>query len=104
MSCVNTVTIGLDEWEKLKERDRMLNKLESDSEAFAVFEVSQYYVYAIVRKKIVHVGEDILRNMERELKEANERMKAKEDQWQEELQKLRNENTELRRKKWWQLW
>ncbi len=82
----------------------MLTKLENDSNAFAVFEISRYYVYAIDRKKIAYVGEDILRNMERELKGLTDRMETEKEQWQETVNKLRAENIELRRKKWWQLW
>ena len=104
MSCINTVTIGLEEFDKLKERDRMLSKLERDPNAFAVFEINQYCYYAVDYKKIVHVGEDILRNMERELKDHRKRSEETENSLKAEIKALRNENIQLRRKKWWQIW
>jgi hypothetical protein len=99
MSSINKVTIGLEEFDRLRNKEKALDAIEHNRDAYVIYQVSESRWYAW--KSYAGYGDNIIEALQSENKSLQEQLKTSEI----EAKNLRIRMADMSlSKKWWQLW
>jgi hypothetical protein len=95
-----TVTIPLDEYNLLKEKEKALSLIEYNDKAFIVYQVNESFSYQW--KRFYGVGDDVTEA----LRMTNDDLRKRLENTESEVKELRVENYNLRNKPepWYKFW
>jgi hypothetical protein len=102
MNCVNTVTISLDEYNNLRAKERAIDAIESNPEAFLLYEVSDHRYFAW--KRFMGHSTSIIEGLQITNKGLQDQVFALKNQQKHWYEQYKNLEEKVNSRRWFEFW